>query len=100
MNPIAHRLNQASVVMEGTPHAELVTMLRIGAEEIQRLQRQRDEAVHEVWRCRRFFFQTLDNPPNTGLAIIFNSILQKLGQTHAEGQQLYAQFYTQNKDKG
>ncbi len=37
MNPIAQKLSEASVLMEGTPHPELVEMLRIGAEEIERL---------------------------------------------------------------
>jgi hypothetical protein len=36
-SPVAKRLSEASVVMEGTPHPELVAMLKIGAEEIQRL---------------------------------------------------------------
>ncbi|CAM6004387.1 unnamed protein product [Sphagnum balticum] len=36
-SPIAKRLSDASVVMEGTPHPELVDMLRIGANEVQRL---------------------------------------------------------------
>lgn len=39
LNPIAQKLNQASVLLEDTPYPELVTMLRIGAEEIQRLYR-------------------------------------------------------------
>lgn len=38
MNPIASRLSQASIVMEGTPHPELAEALRIGADEIARLQ--------------------------------------------------------------
>lgn len=38
MNPIASKMNEASVLMEDTPHPELAEMLRIGAEEIQRLQ--------------------------------------------------------------
>jgi hypothetical protein len=38
MNPFAKRLNEASVLLEGTLHPELVEILRLGAEEIQRLQ--------------------------------------------------------------
>jgi hypothetical protein len=39
MNHYAARLNEASVVMEGTAHPELAVMLRLGAEEIARLER-------------------------------------------------------------
>lgn len=39
VNPIAARLSEASVLMEDTTHPELSDMLRIGANEIDRLQR-------------------------------------------------------------
>lgn len=38
MNPIAARLSEASMLMEGTAHPELADALRIGANEIERLQ--------------------------------------------------------------
>jgi hypothetical protein len=37
-NPIAARLSDASLLMEDTAHPELADMLRIGANEIERLQ--------------------------------------------------------------
>jgi hypothetical protein len=39
MNHYATRLNEASVLMEGTAHPELAVILRLGAEEIARLER-------------------------------------------------------------
>lgn len=41
-NPIAKRLSGASILMETTPFPELADALRIGANEIERLQRQLD----------------------------------------------------------
>lgn len=38
MNPIAARLSEASLLMEDTAHPELADALRIGANEIERLQ--------------------------------------------------------------
>ena len=49
-SPIAKRLSEASVVMEGMPHPELVAMLRIGAEEIQRLW---DQSEKRWWSVQR-----------------------------------------------
>lgn len=93
MNPIAQKVSEASVLMEGTPHPELVEVLRIAAEEIQRLQTLVDKGIESVWVNRRFYFKTLGNPPNTPLAIVFNSILDALGQTNAQGDANYARFY-------
>lgn len=92
-NPIAVKLNEASVVMEGTPNPELVAMLRIGAEEIYRLQGIRDRTLDALWRNRRFYFKTLNSPPNTPLAVIFNNLLDVLGQTHTEEERLRAGYY-------
>lgn len=39
-NPIAEKLSQASLLMEDTPHPELAEALRIGANEIERLDQQ------------------------------------------------------------
>lgn len=93
MNPIAQRLNEASVMLEGTRHPEIAEMLRIGAEEIQRLQSRVDAGIESVWRGRRFYFKVLKNPPNTPLAIVFNSILDDLGQTNEQGNAMHARFY-------
>lgn len=95
MNPVATRLSEASVLMEGTPHSELVEMLRIGAEEIQRLQSLVDDGKEAVWGGRRFLFQTLKQPGNTPLAIVFNRVLEALGQTVEEDKAMYARFYPQ-----
>lgn len=38
-NAIAQKLSQASILMEDTPHPELADALRIGANEIERLER-------------------------------------------------------------
>lgn len=93
MNPIAQRLNEASVLLEGTPHPEIAEMLRIGAEEIQRLQSRLDAGIESVWKHRRFYFKVLQNKPDTPLAIVFNSILDALGQTNAQGKAMHARFY-------
>ena len=93
MNPIAERLNEASVIMEGTPHPELAEALRIGAEEIQRLQLLVDNGIDRVWTGRRFFFKVAKNPPNTTLAIVFNSILDALGQTPEQGKANWLRYY-------
>lgn len=47
-SPVARRLNEASVIMEGTPHPELVAMLRMGAEEIQRLWDQSEKRWYKI----------------------------------------------------
>ena len=93
MNPIAQKVSEASVLMEGTPHPELVEVLRIAAEEIQRLQTLVDKGIESVWVNRRFYFKTLGNPPNTPLAIVFNEILDALGQTNEQGNANWARFY-------
>ena len=43
MNPFALQLSEASVIMEGTPHPELAEVLRIGSNEIERLQLDNDK---------------------------------------------------------
>lgn len=98
MNQIAQKLNEASVLMEGTPHPELAEALRIGAEEIQRLQALVDKGIAAVWKGRRFYFQTMQSPPNTPLAIVFNSILDDLGQTDEQGRENYALYYPSTAD--
>lgn len=81
------------LVEEDTPHPELAEALRIGAEEIQRLQTLVDNGIESVWSCRRFYFKVLNSPANTPLAIIFNRILAALGQTKEQDDANYQRFY-------
>jgi len=93
MNQIAERLSEASVIMEGTPHPELAEALRIGAEEIQRLQGLVDKGIESVWVGRRFYFKVLRSPDNTPLAIVFNNILTALGETPEQGKANWLRYY-------
>lgn len=102
MNQVAMKLNEASVLMEDTPHPELVAMLRIGAEEIQRLQGLVDKGIESVWTGRRFIFSVLKQPANTPLACVFNNILTQLGQDTCgeEAKAMWERFYPQSHSGG
>jgi hypothetical protein len=93
VNPIASRLSEASVLMEGTPHHELVEMLRIGAEEIERLSKLLDGGIDSVWRGRRLYFKVMEMPRNTTLACVFNHILKQLGETRGQNADNYKRYY-------
>jgi hypothetical protein len=85
MNAIAQRINEASVIMEGTPHPELVALLRIAAEEIQRLQNLRDAGIASVWTGRRFYFKVMKSPPNTPLAMKQQDVATPLRRLRSRG---------------
>ena len=72
---------------------EISEVCRIGAQEIDRLQKLVDNGKQCVWSNRRFYFKTLQMPPNTPLAGIFNAILKALGESPEENAATYALYY-------
>ena len=93
MNPIAARMIDVQLLFEDGTAPEISEVCRIGAQEIERLQKLVDNGKQCVWSNRRFYFKTLQMPPNTALATIFNAILKALGESPEENAATYALFY-------
>ena len=102
MNLIALRLHEMGLQLEGAGMDEIVAALGIAEREIDRLQTLVDKGKLSVWTGRRFYFKTLQKPADTPLAIVFNQILEALGQdvTGPEGKAMYERFYPPESSQG
>lgn len=95
MNLIALRMHEMGLQLEGHGMDEIVAALGVAEREIVRLQALVDSGIESVWTGRRFYFKTLQKPGDTALAIIFNQILDSLGQANngPESKAMYERFY-------
>jgi hypothetical protein len=102
MNLIALRLHEIGLQLEGAGMDEIVASLGVAEREIERLQTLLDKGKISVWTGRRFYFKTLQKPADTPLAIIFNQILESLGQdnTGPEAKAMYERFYPPGSSQG
>lgn len=95
MNQIALRLHEMGLQLEGAGMDEIVAGLGVAEREIERLQELVNKGIESVWNGRRFYFKVLQKPADTPLAIIFNKILEELGQPNngLESKAMYERFY-------
>lgn len=102
MNQIALRLHEMGLQLEGRGMDEIVAALGVAEREIERLQTLVDKGIESVWSGRRFYFQVLGRPQSTPLAIIFNKILEELGQPNnsPESKAMYERFHPPASSRG